>query len=103
MVPEGGWGLVGSWELEVGSYRRLGLPRAPLPQDVDEDRRHDDAADHDHLPVRGHIEEVEAVAQEADDQRADQRPGDCPDAAEEAGTADDDGRNRIEFGAGSSK
>src|SRR5438552_10286352 len=50
------------------------FPPHALPQHVDAHRGHDHGADHDHLPVRGHVEQVEAIAQEADDEGADQRP-----------------------------
>ena len=67
---------------------------------VDQDGADDHYADHDGLPGGGDIQEIQAVAEDAHDERADQRAADRADTAEKAGAADDHGGDRVEFGAG---
>src|ERR1700722_11981549 len=59
------------------------------------DRDHD--ADDDLLNEGRDLQEVQAIAQEADDQDANGRTADASDAARQAGAPDDDGRNRVQL------
>ena len=59
------------------------------------DRDHD--ADNDLLNERRDLQQIEAVAQEADDQDADGGAADASDAARQACASDDDGRDRVEL------
>ena len=70
----------------------------PAAHDVGLDGEHDDDADDDRLQERVDVEQVHAVADHADHQRADQRVGDVAPAAEEAGAADDHRGDRVELG-----
>ena len=55
------------------------------------------SADDDLLDERRHLQKVEAVAQETDDQHAERRAADAADAAGQARAADDDRRDRVEL------
>src|SRR5207302_644587 len=79
-----------------------GLPAfgGALADDVDQDGADDYYADDDGLPGGGDIEEIQAVAEDAHDEGADQRAAYRADAAEEAGAADNYGGDRVQFGAG---
>src|SRR5690606_31463150 len=72
----------------------------PVAEGVDHHRAGDDDADHDLLPERRHVQQVQTVAQHADDERADEGSDHGADAAGEAGAADDDGRDDVEFESG---
>ena len=61
------------------------------------DGKDDDGADDDLLQEGRHVQEIEAVAQHADDQDADQRAADGPGAAGERRAADDHRRDRVEL------
>src|SRR4051812_42118321 len=57
----------------------------------------DDQALDDQLPDLADIHQDQAVGQHGDDQRADQRAEDGPDAADEAGAAQDDRGDRVQL------
>ena len=51
----------------------------------------------DHLIVRTHVEQLQSVVENADEERAGERAPDGAAAAKEARAADDDGGHRVEF------
>ena len=67
---------------------------------VEQDRAQDDRAAHDVLPIFGDIHQRHAVGDAAQEQHADQRSPDAALAAEERGSADDDGGDDVELHAG---
>src|SRR5262245_44708691 len=76
------------------------FPRSHLsPYDVEEDREHDDGADQDLLPEHADVVEVQAVADQAHDDDPAEHAQHRAAAAEEAGAADDHGRERLQLGA----
>ena len=68
-----------------------------LPPAVEPDREDDDNADDDFLGVGLPAELVGAVAQQRHDQGADQRASDAADTAAQAGAADDDRGDDVQF------
>ena len=67
----------------LGNCQPFGLGFHTGAEDVDEDRRHDDRADDDLLEVRGHAQEVAAIADDLDEERAYQGAPDVAPAAVE--------------------
>ena len=74
--------------------RRSRWPRTTSSSTADDDHR----AGGDVLPVRVDPEQVQPVAHHGDDQRAGERVEHRAPAAEEAGPADDHGRDRVQLG-----
>ena len=70
------------------------------PQGVDSHRDSNHQADDHLLPERGDIEQVQAVADYHQHQRAHQRAADASNAACKGRTTDDDGGDRVELIAG---
>ena len=68
-----------------------------LPPFVEQDGEDDDYALGDILPEGRQAENGQTVVHHADNQRADHRSPDRADATAQAGTAEHDGGNRIQF------
>ena len=82
-----------TWAVELDSGARRSLQAVAIERHRADDHEPLD----DVLPDVGHADEDEPVRQDCDDQRADQRSPDRADAADEAGAAENDGGDRIEF------
>src|SRR4051794_28639336 len=74
-----------------------GTLRARVEDSVEQDGGDDDGADDDLLHEGRDAEQVEAVAEHAHDEGADQRPDERSRAAEQAGAADDGGGDRVQL------
>src|SRR5215208_171186 len=70
----------------------------PAAQYIDIDSGDDYHTDENLLPKNAHIEEIEAVAEKADDQNAGKHAENSAAAAKEAGPADDDRCDCVELG-----
>src|SRR3954452_24079607 len=86
-------GLEGRYPVRLAS----GASATLEPEAVERDRADDHQALDDELPDVRDAEQHEAVGQHGDDQRADQRAPDRADAADEAGAAQDHGRDGVEL------
>src|SRR5215475_1697100 len=79
----------------------VGLTRVSVPptaaDPVKEDRENDDDADEEPLPVAVHAGHQQAVADQFDQRRTDERPERSTFAAEQIGAADDRRSDRPQF------
>ena len=68
-----------------------------LGHGIQNDCSGDQDAFHDQLVLRGQMEQVQDVIDQAHDDRTDQRPGHRSDSAEKTGSPDNDRRDGVEF------
>src|SRR6266550_7370727 len=79
------------------SSRYAAPPAPPAKPLIHQDREQDDQSLHDLLIERRHVQEIEAVVQDADEERPQEGPADAALPAHQGGAAQDDRGDRVEL------